>query len=130
MSSPYRQGETIYDTFHVGITGLVDGDFTKRIYKNNGPATETITIVELGSGDYGYEFTPLALAADYAIFIFYQDFIFNEIFAVRDPATWGWGEGEKETLLTQVNYLPYIRTTLSRLEQWVNQLVGKLRGSL
>lgn len=40
-------------------TGLVDGDFTKQLYRDGATDATTLTVTEVGSGFYKAEFTPL-----------------------------------------------------------------------
>lgn len=42
----------------VPVTGLAQSDFTSLMARNNADMTPTLTITEIGSGRYGYRFTP------------------------------------------------------------------------
>lgn len=56
----FAVGESITDMFrhHDGQTGLVDGDFTKSLYKDGTSSSDTVTVTEVGSGFYKVSFTP------------------------------------------------------------------------
>ena len=54
----YGPSETITDVFYHGTTGKVDGDFTKRLYKNGESSSVTVTVTEISNGYYKATFTP------------------------------------------------------------------------
>lgn len=48
----------VYDGAGVPITGLVQSDFAVLVAHDGANSSETIVISEIGSGRYGYTFTP------------------------------------------------------------------------
>lgn len=55
----YKLDQAINDVIYIGTSGLVNGDFTRNLYRNGAAASETITISEIGStGYYKVTFTP------------------------------------------------------------------------
>lgn len=48
----------VVDATGTGVTGLVDGDFSKELLKDKGASGDSITITEKGNGYYYIDFTP------------------------------------------------------------------------
>lgn len=48
----------VYDASNVAVTGLVDGNFTKRLTLNGANDVTAVTVTEVGNGRYTYTFTP------------------------------------------------------------------------
>lgn len=86
----HKIGTPVFDVLPVGVSGLVNSDFTKVLLVNGATSTDTITISEIGtSGRYGLTFTPTA-NGDY----FYETYQTSEPnrrwienFIVRDDIT-------------------------------------------
>lgn len=57
-SSEYQTGSNIYFRFYIGSTGLVQGDFTYLLEKNNASTAQTLTISEDALGYYDAYFNP------------------------------------------------------------------------
>lgn len=58
--SLYTPGQQINEVFHeyASTTGLVEADFTIRLYKNGATSVIAVTITEIANGDYHVAFTP------------------------------------------------------------------------
>ena len=54
---------TVYNSSNVAVTGLVDGDFTKRLTKDAANSAEAVTVAEIANGRYTATFTPNATGA-------------------------------------------------------------------
>ena len=62
----YKLSTQIADIISLGVTGYVDANFTKSLYRNGAAAAETLTVSEVGtSGNYAVTFTPTAGVGDY-----------------------------------------------------------------
>lgn len=58
VSTTARVHFTVYDSSDAVVTGLGDGDFTKRLAKDGSNDTTTVTIAEIANGRYTATFTP------------------------------------------------------------------------
>jgi len=70
VNSPVKEDFTVTDSEGNAITGLVDGDFTKKLYDPDGnevSSTIGVIITELGNGNYRAQFTPNVTGAWYLI---------------------------------------------------------------
>ena len=57
-SSEYQTGSNIYSRFYIGTTGLVQGNFTYLLEKNNAATGQSLTISEDSGGYYDAYFNP------------------------------------------------------------------------
>lgn len=60
--SDYPPNEAVKLTFYQGTTGLVEGDFTKTLFKNGISSAIAVTVTEISAGYYLATFTPDAEA--------------------------------------------------------------------
>jgi hypothetical protein len=58
VSTQIRGVFTVYDAANAGVTGLVDGNFTKRLTLNGANDATAVTVTEVANGRYTYTFTP------------------------------------------------------------------------
>jgi hypothetical protein len=60
VSTEIRTVFVVYDSSDAAVTGLGDGDFTKRLTKDGANSATAVTIAEVGNGRYTATFTPAA----------------------------------------------------------------------
>lgn len=53
-----RTAFSVYDSSDVAVTGLVNGDFTKRLAKDGANDATVVTVTEIANGRYEASFTP------------------------------------------------------------------------
>lgn len=59
----------IVDSAGAGVTGVVNGDVTKRLYKNQVASAVTVTVTEVANGNYKVSYTPDTADADWDLFL-------------------------------------------------------------
>lgn len=65
VSTLARMHFTVFDEDDAVVTGAVDGDFTKRLAKDDANDTTTVTVAEIANGRYVASFTPTSTGAYY-----------------------------------------------------------------
>ena len=74
--------------FYLGLTGKVNGDFTKTLYRNQSTvAAETVTVTEDANGWYYARFTPTVSQTQYELGVQLDQFVVKETFRDRDLTT-------------------------------------------
>ena len=58
VSTLVRSEFTVYDSSNNPVTGLVNGDFTKRLAKDGANDATAVTVAEVANGRYEASFTP------------------------------------------------------------------------
>jgi len=60
----------IRDVIYVGETGLLNGDFTKRLFKDGAESSDTVTVTETDVANFYYvAFTPTEGAGNFSYFV-------------------------------------------------------------